>query len=231
MAMGAQLLGRVWLFPTSWTVTHQTPLSMGFPRQEYWSGMSFPSPGALPDLGIEPGSPASPALACGFFTTVPPHGLLSMGSQRVGRNWAPVAIIIIRWMAMCGTCLSIHSIIYLPYLSSIICFSYHLPVPYLLSIVYLSIFLVSYSCYQQCCSEDQWMDFFECMSKYVHDRFVEVVFLGQRDSAFQILQSCSPQSLNQLCSPVWTTLPVFPHVFVGSILKTEILRPSNIYCL
>ena len=44
---------------------------MGFPRQEYWSGMSFPSPGALPDLGIEPGSPASPALAGGFFTIQP----------------------------------------------------------------------------------------------------------------------------------------------------------------
>lgn len=105
-----------------------------------------------------------------------------------------------------------------------------------LSIIYClsispSIFLVSHCCYQRCCSEDQWMDFFECMSKYVHDRLVEVVFLGQRDSAFQILQSCSPQSLHQLCSPVWTTLPVFPHIFVGSILKTKILRPSYIYCL
>ena len=44
---------------TPWTVAHQAPLSMGFPRQEYWSGGPFPSPGDLPDPGIEPGSLAS----------------------------------------------------------------------------------------------------------------------------------------------------------------------------
>ena len=43
---------------TLWTVAHQAPLSMGFPRQEYWSGLPFPSPEDLPDLGIEPTSPA-----------------------------------------------------------------------------------------------------------------------------------------------------------------------------
>ena len=42
---------------TSWTVAHQAPLSMEFSRQEYWSGLPFPSPGDLPDPGIEPGSP------------------------------------------------------------------------------------------------------------------------------------------------------------------------------
>ena len=41
-----------------WTVAHQTPLSVGFSRQEYWSGLPFPSPGDLPDPGIEPMSPA-----------------------------------------------------------------------------------------------------------------------------------------------------------------------------
>ena len=56
----------------SMTVTLQAPLSMGFPRQEYWSGLPFPSPGDLPDPGIEPESPKSPALAGGFFTTEPP---------------------------------------------------------------------------------------------------------------------------------------------------------------
>ena len=56
-------------FATPWSVAHQVPLSMGFPRQEYWSGLPFPSPGGLPDLGIEP---TSPALAGGFFTTGPP---------------------------------------------------------------------------------------------------------------------------------------------------------------
>ena len=49
---------RVRLFATLWTVARQAPLSMGFSRQEYWSGLSFPSPGDLPHPGIEAGSPA-----------------------------------------------------------------------------------------------------------------------------------------------------------------------------
>ena len=53
----------VWLFATLWTVTHQAPLAMGFPRQEYWSGLPFPPPGDLPNPGIEPTSPVSPAWA------------------------------------------------------------------------------------------------------------------------------------------------------------------------
>ena len=51
-------LSCVRLFVTPWTVAHQAPLSMGFPRQEYWSGLSFPSPGDLPDSGIKPCCPA-----------------------------------------------------------------------------------------------------------------------------------------------------------------------------
>ena len=43
---------------TPWTIARQAPLSMGFSRQEYWSGLPFPSPGDLPDPGIEPGFPA-----------------------------------------------------------------------------------------------------------------------------------------------------------------------------
>ena len=50
-------LSRVRLSATPWTVAHQAPLSMGFSRQEYWSGSPFPPPGDLPDPGIEPGSP------------------------------------------------------------------------------------------------------------------------------------------------------------------------------
>ena len=53
-------------FGTPWTATLQVPLSMGFPRQEYWSGLPFPSPVDLPGLGIKP---MSPALAGEFFTT------------------------------------------------------------------------------------------------------------------------------------------------------------------
>ena len=60
------------LFSTPRTVTRQAPLSMGFFRQEYWSGLPFPPPGDLSDAAIEAVSLVSPALAGGFFTTVPP---------------------------------------------------------------------------------------------------------------------------------------------------------------
>ena len=55
-------LSHVHLFATSWTLAHQAPLSMGFSRQEYWSGLPFPTLGNLPNPGIEPTSPISPAL-------------------------------------------------------------------------------------------------------------------------------------------------------------------------
>ena len=58
-------------FAFPWTAAHQVPLSMGFSRQEYWSGLPFPPPGDLPHPGIEPMSLVSLALAGGFFTTVP----------------------------------------------------------------------------------------------------------------------------------------------------------------
>ena len=53
-----KLLSRVRLFATLWTVVRQASPSMGFSRPEYWSGLPFPSPGDLPDPGMEPGSPA-----------------------------------------------------------------------------------------------------------------------------------------------------------------------------
>ena len=64
-----QSLSCVWLFVTSWTVACQAPLSTVFPKQEYRSGLPFPSPGNLTRAGIEP---MSPALAGGFLTTEPP---------------------------------------------------------------------------------------------------------------------------------------------------------------
>ena len=66
--MCAQSLSLV-LFATLWTVTGHAPLSMEFFRQDYWNGLLFPSPRDLRDPGIETESPASPALAGGFFTT------------------------------------------------------------------------------------------------------------------------------------------------------------------
>ena len=69
MVCMCMLLSHVLLLVTPWTVAHQAPLPMGFPRQEYSSELPFPSPGDLPDPGIKPESLASPALAGGFFTT------------------------------------------------------------------------------------------------------------------------------------------------------------------
>ena len=62
-------LSGVQLFATPWTTAHQHPLSTEFSRQEYWSGLLFPSPGDLLDPGIKPSALVSPALARGFFTT------------------------------------------------------------------------------------------------------------------------------------------------------------------
>ena len=62
-------LSRVRLFATLWTIARQAPLSMGFSQQEYWSGLPFPSPGDLPDPGIEP---RSPALQADALTSEPP---------------------------------------------------------------------------------------------------------------------------------------------------------------
>ena len=64
-AVWAWSLSGVQLFATPWTVTHQAPLSMEFSRPECWSGLPFHSPGNLPNPGIEPESPASPALRVG----------------------------------------------------------------------------------------------------------------------------------------------------------------------
>ena len=114
-------LSCVQLFATPWTVAYQAPPSMGFSRQECWSGLPFPSPGDLPNPGIEPGSPAlqadtlpseppmqetriqslgqenplekgmamhSSILAWRTPWTEESGRLQSMGSQRVGHNWA-----------------------------------------------------------------------------------------------------------------------------------------------
>ena len=69
MKVKVKSLSRVQLFSTPWTVGHQAPPSMGFPRQEYWSGLPFPSPGDLPDPGIEP---RSPTLQADALTYEPP---------------------------------------------------------------------------------------------------------------------------------------------------------------
>ena len=69
MKVKVKSLSRVRLFATPWTVAHQAPLSMGFSRQEYWSGLPFPSPGDLPNPRIEL---RSPALQTEALTSEPP---------------------------------------------------------------------------------------------------------------------------------------------------------------
>ena len=64
-----QSFSRVQLFAIPWTVAHQAPLSMGFPKQEYWSVLPFPFPRVLPHPGMET---STPALAGRFSTTEPP---------------------------------------------------------------------------------------------------------------------------------------------------------------
>ena len=70
------------LFGTPWTIAHQATLSMGFSRQEYWSGLLFLSLGDLPSPGIEPTSLMSPALAGWFFTTVTTWQALVISGKR-----------------------------------------------------------------------------------------------------------------------------------------------------
>ena len=85
--MKVKSLSRVRLFAIPWTVTYQAPLSMGFSRQEYWSGLSFPSPGDLPDPGIEPGSPT---LQADSLPTDPPgHGTSFIYTKYLfsGKSW------------------------------------------------------------------------------------------------------------------------------------------------
>ena len=64
-----KLLSRIQLFATPWIVAHQAPPSMGISRQEYWSGLPFPSPGAIPHPGIKPTSPGCVSCIASRFST------------------------------------------------------------------------------------------------------------------------------------------------------------------
>ena len=81
--MKVMLLSHVPLFAIPWTIAYQTPLSMEFSRQEYWSGLPFPSPGDLPNLGIEHGSPALQADA---LPSEPPGKYPLGGRQNESHN-------------------------------------------------------------------------------------------------------------------------------------------------
>ena len=87
-----KLLSRVRLFATPWTVAHQAPRSMGFSRQEYWSGLSFPSLGKLPDPGIEP---RPPELQADALLSEPPGKPTHWTSSR-----AQIEVILSGWKRM-----------------------------------------------------------------------------------------------------------------------------------
>ena len=82
--MNMKQLSRVRLFATLWTVAYQAPSSMGFSRQEYWSGLPFPPPGDLHDPGIEPGSPALQADA---LISEPPGKPVVHANQQHPATW------------------------------------------------------------------------------------------------------------------------------------------------
>ena len=84
-----KLLSCAWLFSTPWTVAHQAPLSMEFSRQEYWSGLLFPSPEDLPDPGIEP---RSPKLQADALPSEPP-GKPTINSQTKNKRLLPLQAI------------------------------------------------------------------------------------------------------------------------------------------
>ena len=81
--MEVKSLSHVWLFETPWTVVYQAPRSMGFSRQEYWSGLPFPSPGDLPDPGIEP---KSLALQADALPSELPGKSLRLGDEKSYRR-------------------------------------------------------------------------------------------------------------------------------------------------
>ena len=85
------VLSHVRFFATPWAIPHQAPLSIEFSRQEYWSGLLFPTPGDLPNTGIKLVSPVSPTLAGGFFTTEP-YGKLKLDAYIISsifsHHWA-----------------------------------------------------------------------------------------------------------------------------------------------
>ena len=97
-------LSHVWLFATPWTIAYQAPQSMEFSRQEYWSGLPFPSPGDLPDSGIEPGSPTLQADA---LPSEPPGKPISFIKNT---SCFPIALLLsfflrkkTYWLGMCSS--------------------------------------------------------------------------------------------------------------------------------
>ena len=108
-----QLLNRVLFLTTSWTVACQAPLSMKLCRQECWSGLPFPNPGYHPDPRINPEFLLPPALAGGFFTTVPPGkpgmciNFISIKPGKKIKSW-PLICLLTHQLLLFTMCQALH---------------------------------------------------------------------------------------------------------------------------
>ena len=91
--MKVKSLSHVRLFAIPWTLAHQAPPSMGFSRQEYWSGLLFPSPGDLPDPGIEP---RSPALQADDLTSEPPGKPIQNSFSKLLPLFMPQVVLVVK---------------------------------------------------------------------------------------------------------------------------------------
>ena len=114
-----KLLSCVRLFVTPWTIAHQALPSMGFSRQEYWSGLPFPSPGDLPNPGIKPGSPALQADA---LTTELPGFLIFANLE--GEKWKGEKLAVLSFIFPFIKEIKQHVMYFLTIVSSI---NYHFP--------------------------------------------------------------------------------------------------------
>ena len=100
-------LSYVWLFATLWTVGYKAPPSMGFSRQEYWSGLPHPSPGDLSNPGFKP---RSPSLQADTLTSEPPGRPTPLGHHKAS-SWAPYAIqqLSTSWLFYTWWCIRVNS--------------------------------------------------------------------------------------------------------------------------
>ena len=121
--MHAKLFSFAWLFVTWWTVTCQASLSMGFSRQEYWSGLPFPPPGYLPDSGIKPSflcllhwqvgsSPLAPSGKPYIYNYVYMdrgawRAIQSMGSQKIRHDWGTATFLSLRYIHIICVCVCV----------------------------------------------------------------------------------------------------------------------------
>ena len=103
----AESLSHVWLFATPWTVAQQAPLSMGFSRQEYWSGLPCPPPGGLPNQGIQP---RSPLLQLDSLPSEPPGNPMNTRVGSLSLLQRVVCVCVHTYTAVCfSICSYLHS--------------------------------------------------------------------------------------------------------------------------